>query len=436
MPAADARPVPRKNTAWRVYFSLRKSDGTLVTSWTGADSEESLDGGSFTDCTNEATEIGTSGCGYLDLTAAEMNADAVMIKITVTNADALPLVMTVFPEEAGDYRADVTHFGGNAGTFSGGRPEVNTTHWAGNAVGSVTINCNMTQISGDTVAADNAEAFFDGTGYAGTNNVIPTVTIVNGIATVVIDAIVDAVWDEILNGSTHNIAGSAGRRLRQLASVIVHAGTAQGAGTGNNQIQLDTGASSTNGVYDPSLVFIEAGTGAGQCRLILQYNGSTRTATVDRDWRVNPDNTSEFVIIGDAGRESVNEGLAQAGTATTITLNTNASASDDAYNGQFVFIRSGTGQDQVALIEDYVGSTKVATIRTRAASGQWATTPDTTSAYMIVPSLTWTINEIQAGLATATELAKVPKSGETRRYTQVAANSGNKTADVSIGTPL
>lgn len=35
---------------------------------------------------------------------------------------------------------------------------------------------NVVQISGDAAAADNAEAFFDGTGYAGTNNVIPTVT--------------------------------------------------------------------------------------------------------------------------------------------------------------------------------------------------------------------------------------------------------------------
>jgi hypothetical protein len=60
---------------------------------------------------------------------------------------------------------DVKKFGGTAGTFDGGRPEV-----------------NMTQISGDTLAADNAEAFFDGTGYAGTNNVIPTVsTVTNGV---------------------------------------------------------------------------------------------------------------------------------------------------------------------------------------------------------------------------------------------------------------
>lgn len=54
------------------------------------------------------------------------------------------------------------------------------------AVGSVTatVNANVTQISGDTAAADNAESFFDGTGYAGTNNVIPTVTAVTNAVTV------------------------------------------------------------------------------------------------------------------------------------------------------------------------------------------------------------------------------------------------------------
>ena len=218
-------------------------------------------------------------------------------------------------------------------------------------------------------------------------------------ATISSRATVDAVWDEVLTGATHNIASSAGRRLRQLASVIVRAGTAQGPGTGNNQIQLDAGASATNGEYDPGLIFIETGTGAGQARLILQYTGSTKVATVDRDWRINPDNTSEFVILADAGRNSVNEGLAQGGTSTTITLNASASASDDAYNGQLVFIRSGTGQDQVGLVEDYVGSTKVATIRTRSATGQWATVPDTTSAYMMIPNLTFTLSEISGAVA-------------------------------------
>ena len=54
-------------------------------------------------------------------------------------------------------------------------------------------------------------------------------------------------------------------------------------------------------------------------------------ATVDRNWKINPDATSEFVIYVNSGREHVNEGLAQGGTASTITLNSNASSVDNSY---------------------------------------------------------------------------------------------------------
>ena len=43
------------------------------------------------------------------------------------------------------------------------------------------LGVNVVQLSGDATAADNAESFFDGTGYAGTNNVIPTVTTVTNL---------------------------------------------------------------------------------------------------------------------------------------------------------------------------------------------------------------------------------------------------------------
>ena len=110
MASTDAIPVPRKNTAFRWTFAIRKpSDATLITTWAGMDSEVSLDGGSFSDCTNEATEIGTSGVGYIDLTAAEMNADCVVLKVTVTNTGAVPLVFVFYPESAGDYRIDTTN---------------------------------------------------------------------------------------------------------------------------------------------------------------------------------------------------------------------------------------------------------------------------------------------------------------------------------------
>lgn len=45
------------------------------------------------------------------------------------------------------------------------------------------IKADALALSGDTVAADNAESFFDGTGYAGTNNVIPTVTTTTNLTT-------------------------------------------------------------------------------------------------------------------------------------------------------------------------------------------------------------------------------------------------------------
>lgn len=109
MASTDAIPVPRKNTAFRMYFAIRDTAGDLVTSWAGQDSEVSKDGGSFDDCTNEATEIGTSGCGYIDFTSTEMNADSVVYKLTVTNTDALSIVVVLYPEEVGDYRGDNTN---------------------------------------------------------------------------------------------------------------------------------------------------------------------------------------------------------------------------------------------------------------------------------------------------------------------------------------
>lgn len=197
------------------------------------------------------------------------------------------------------------------------------------------------------------------------------------------------VWDEVLTGATHNIPTSAGRRLRQLATTVTRDGTAQGPGAGTNQIQLDSGASSVDGTYDPSIIRLTEGTtGGGQARLILEYHGATRTATLDRDWKVLPDNTSEFVIFSDAGRDSVNEGLATAGTASTITLNALASSSDDAYKNQNIQIRSGTGADQVRRISAYNGMTRVATV-----SRDWDDIPDTTTGYVMLPDA---CKEIQA----------------------------------------
>lgn len=79
-------------------------------------------------------------------------------------------------------------------------------------------------------------------------------------------------------------------------------------------------------------------------------------------------------------------GAAQAGSTTTITLKSTASSTDDIYNGMYVTITSGTGSGQIRLIEDYVGSTKVATV-----AEAWTTPPDATSNYS---TTTWTTQSV------------------------------------------
>ena len=79
-------------------------------------------------------------------------------------------------------------------------------------------------------------------------------------------------------------------------------------------------------------------------------------------------------------RTTSDSGTAQAGSTSSITLQSGASATDDTYNGQVVYISSGTGAGQSRAIGDYVGSTKVVTVITN-----WATAPDNTSVYEIYP---------------------------------------------------
>jgi len=75
-----------KNLVTIIVFPIMKSDGTLISGAAEPDSEvDGWSGGAapdgFTDCVNEATEIGATGQYYLALTQVEMNADYVIVQI-------------------------------------------------------------------------------------------------------------------------------------------------------------------------------------------------------------------------------------------------------------------------------------------------------------------------------------------------------------------
>ena len=99
---------PKKNSAFDLYFAIRDADGDLVSSAAGLDSERSIDGAAFSDCTNEATEIGSSGIYKLSLTAAEMNGESVIVQTKSTTAGAKPFLITIYTSvSTWDERIDV-----------------------------------------------------------------------------------------------------------------------------------------------------------------------------------------------------------------------------------------------------------------------------------------------------------------------------------------
>jgi hypothetical protein len=104
------------------------------------------------------------------------------------------------------------------------------------------------------------------------------------------------------------------------------------------------------------------------------FNFDTHNPT----FTITPSATSGNITITASSVTSDN-GTAQAGGADTITLKAASSfTSDDQPNGMFIEITGGTGAGQTRHVEDYVASTKVATV-----FPAWTTQPDNTSQYDI-----------------------------------------------------
>ena len=235
------------------------------------------------------------------------------------------------------------------------------------------------------------------------------------------------IWDEPLTGATHNIATSAGRRLRSLASMAIRTDTAQ-AGAANT-ITLDAGASATDQVYTGAVIVLIGGTGEGQSKTIVNYDGTSKVATIHGVWFTNPANDSEFVILATQDVDHTSHGVAQAGAAGSITFEAGASAIDDFYKSQQVHIVSGTGEEQVRLITAYDGTSKIATV-----TPNWSTNPDATSAYH-----TEIVARVDAGLiegedATAAINAEVVDALNVDTYAEPAQE--NPAATASLATKI
>ncbi len=240
------------------------------------------------------------------------------------------------PTVAGVPEVDVTHFNGVTGTFSGGRPEVNTTHWGGTAVASANVRANIVQILGTAPTEGGAGRLA-------------------GAFTTFFD-----VAAPVHTTASVNQTGDCFARLGAPAGASVSADIA-GVQSDTNDIQTRIPAALVGGRMDSDV-------GAMQASVI------TNTAIAGSAF-----NSSKF--NADTGFKSLRSNTAQAGGASTITLDSGASSTDDLYNDCTVVITTGTGAGQVRAIADYVGSTKVATV-----DRAWATNPDNTSGFAVMPT--------------------------------------------------
>jgi hypothetical protein len=177
MASTDARPVPIKNTAFRVVFCILDNDGDLVTGAAGLDSEVSKDQGTYADCTNEATEIATSsGTYYLDLTSTEMNADCVAVIVKTSTTDAKTTVLVLYPQESGDIKVDLQSILATAvsSPATAGILDVNVKNIdndAASASGTVTFpNATLASTTGAVGSVTGAVGSVTAAVTVGTNN--------------------------------------------------------------------------------------------------------------------------------------------------------------------------------------------------------------------------------------------------------------------------
>lgn len=73
------------------------------------------------------------------------------------------------------------------------------------------------------------------------------------------------------------------------------------AGVGASALTLRPGASGTNNYYNGATLEIARGTGVGQQRSIIAYDGSLKIITIDRAWSTNPDTSSVYQITAPIG---------------------------------------------------------------------------------------------------------------------------------------
>jgi len=223
-----------KNSAFTIVSPIYDADGDVVTAAADLDSEVSIDGGTFADCTNEATEIATSSGIYtLALTAAEMNGDriATITKTTTTGAKTGVNVIYTSTRQIDDLCFP---------TVSGRSIDVETTGEVGINLDNVVGTLSDAEIESITVASvtgsvGSVAGNVDGSVASVTGAVGSVTGNVGGNVTGTVASVVGAVGsvagnvDGNVTGSTASVVGAVGSVTGAVGSVTGSVGSVTGA---------------------------------------------------------------------------------------------------------------------------------------------------------------------------------------------------------------
>jgi len=206
------------------------------------------------------------------------------------------------------------------------------------------------------------------------------------------------------------ISTRANVKARNPCKYIIHSGTAQAGGA--TTITLASAASTINDFYYKTIinvvVRITGGTGSGQSRVISDYVGSTRVATVSVAWSTNPDATSTYELLWGDNRAPISFGSDDGTPIGGMTNNViEADIEDGTYQDFKVYsaISSSTRKNTV-IFDEPDGRTAVATgpsqsntvglTYTYKNQGQWRVLASSSAA----SSITGTVSETTLGTVT------------------------------------
>lgn len=266
---------------------------------------------------------------------------------------------------------NVTHFGGTAGTFAAGIPEVKVNNIAANAITATSINADAitaAKVAAD-VSAEIADAVWDedATGHqtggtfgqaigdpaADTNTIYGAVVTGAAGATVAADIIaIKAETASILTDTAEIGAAGAGLTAIDLPDQTMNI-------TGNITGNLSGSVGSVTGAVGSVTGAVGSVTGN------VGGNVAGSVASVTAEVTANVTKISGSATAADnleAGALGLVSSTCAAGSTTTSIVTNLTEATNDHYNGRVITFTGGALAGQSSSISDYEGATKTLTV--------------------------------------------------------------------------